>query len=162
MRIETTRNPANNNSPTYDTVRQDTDTVGQPGIAVSAGVKAYYPDGITREQQMQRRKMYLPDRLLHDLTGISVTVNKGELEGLLQIFRASGYAIRKEGEKQIASGPEVTFTLLPEMLHAPRILALDLSLNREKTGTETIPLASDSEIRFHGSSATWTFKFPGN
>jgi hypothetical protein len=83
---------------------------------------------------MQRRKAYMPDRLVHDVTGISVTVNKGELEGLLQIFRASGYAIRKEGEKQTASGPGVTFTLLPEMLHAPRIPAFDLSLNREKTG----------------------------
>src|SRR5580692_2304232 len=112
MGIETTQNPANNNSPTYDTALRDTNAFGQPGIAVLALVKAYYPDRITREQQMQRRKAYMPDRLLHDVTGISVTVNKGELEGLLQIFRASGYAIRTEGEKQIASGPEVTFTLL--------------------------------------------------
>ena len=162
MRIETTRNPANNNSPTYDTARPDTNTVGQSGIAVSAVVKGYYPDGITREGQMQRRKTYLPDRLLHDVSGISVTVNKAELEGLLQWFRAFGYAIRTEGDKQIASGPDITFTLLPEKPGTPRTLAVDLSLNRGKTGAEMIPFANDYQIQFHGSSATWTFKFPGN
>jgi hypothetical protein len=29
-----------------------------------------------------------------------------------------GYSIRKEGDKQIAAGPEIIFTLIPEMPNA--------------------------------------------
>src|SRR5208282_1581920 len=79
----------------YDILTQGPKFVRQPGIEVTASVKAYYPDGITREEQMERRKIYLSDRLLHDVTGITVTVNQAELDELLRAFRAYGYAIRK-------------------------------------------------------------------
>jgi uncharacterized protein DUF5829 len=148
--------------PSYDVVTQSPKFARQLAIAVTASLKAYYPDGITREEQTQRRKTYLPDRLLHDVTGITVTVNPAELEQLLQAFRAYGYTIRKEGEKQIASGPDIRFTLLPEKPHSTRMIALDLSLNREKTGTQKHSFDSDSELQFSGTSARWTFSFPGN
>lgn len=88
-----------------------------------------------------------------------MTVNEAELKDLSQTFRACGYAIRKEGENQIASGPEITFTFLPEKPRAPRVLALDLSLNRENAGVQTYRFADDSELQFQGTSAKWTFRF---
>jgi hypothetical protein len=52
-------------------VTQGPNFARQLGIEVTATVKAYYPDGITREEQMQRRKTYLPDHLLHDVTELT-------------------------------------------------------------------------------------------
>jgi hypothetical protein len=159
MQIDTVRNVTRNQK-SYDVVaRADGTGTWSPGIAVSAVVKAYYPDGITREKQFEN--MYLPDRLLRDIVGITVTVNATELEGLLQTLRACGYAIHREGEEQIATGPEIAFTFLPEKPNAPRILAVDLALSREKTGVLSYKFAGDSEVEFQGSAARWTFKFPG-
>ena len=157
-RIDITRR-GTTNLPSYDSFSLASQkTYNAPGIDVSAIVKAYYADRITLDKQ--RDKIYAPDRLLKDVTAATVTVNEAELKNILELFRACGYAIRKEGEKQIASGPEVTFTLLPEKPNTPRILALDLSLNREKTGEQTYKFSANSELQFHGNSAKWTFTFP--
>lgn len=149
--------------PSYDSVgvggSSGSGTVFSGG-GFTVRVLAYYPDGITREQKSAGK--YLPERLLQDVTGITASASPAELEGLLKALRACGYAIHKDGEKQIASGPEVAFTVLPEKPNTPRILALDLSLNREKTGEQNYKFGDGSELQFHGSSAKWTFTFPTN
>jgi hypothetical protein len=158
VQIGVTRN-GTTHQPSYDFLfRASQKTLTLPGIDVVAVVKAYYPDGITREKQ--REKEFLPDRLLKDVAGVAVTVNQAELANILQVLRASGYSIRKEGVSQIASGPEITFTLIPERADQPRILVLDLLLNREKSGEQSYRFGADSELHFRGATAKWTFRFP--
>ena len=159
-RIDITRN-GTTNLPSYDSLsRNSQKTYNAPGIDVSAIIKAPCEDRITLDKK--RDRIYPPDRLLNDVTGVAATVNPVELKSILQLFRASGYMIRKEGEAQIASGPEITFTLIPEKPNTPRILTLDLSLNHEKPAEQTYRFSTASELQFHGSTAKWTFTFPKN
>jgi hypothetical protein len=158
MQIELIRN--SQSQPNYQMVTREGGLKNVRRDGVTAVVKAYYPDGITRSKRGQAS--YLPDHLLQDVAGITMTVNQAESRELLQMLSAFGYAIHKDSEKQIASGPEVTFTLLPEKPNTPRILVLDLSLNREKTGEQNYKFGDGSELQFHGNSAKWTFTFPTN
>jgi hypothetical protein len=118
-------------------------------------------DGPTREKTIGRR--YLPGRLLQDVTGLTLTVSKAERNGLLQQFRAYGYAIRSERKRQIAIGPQSQFVLLLAQPNAPRTLAIDLSLTHEKDGERTYRFGDASELRFQGDrTATWTFTLAHN
>jgi hypothetical protein len=97
--------------------------------------------------------------LFHDVFAYTVTVNAEEREQLLKWFRAYGYTIREDGEKRIATGPEFTFTMLPEPAKGPRTASIEMTLNREKTGEQTYKLG-DSELKFNKTRATLTFYFP--
>jgi len=59
-----------------------------------------------------------------------VTVNEAERDLLLRDFRAYSYQIHADGEKRIASGPGIDFTLVPVKPGEPRTLVVDLSINR--------------------------------
>ena len=97
-RIDITRN-GTTNLPSYDSLsRGSQKTYNAPGIDVSAIIKAPYEDRITLDKK--RDRIYPPDRLLNDVTGVAATVNPVELKSILQLFRASGCMIRKEGEAQ--------------------------------------------------------------
>jgi hypothetical protein len=159
MEIGTARN--GQNLPNYDYVGLRGVQFGYvPGLLISSVVKGYYPDGITREKRLAPR--FLADRLLQDVVGFTVTVSETERKLLLQEFRAYSYAIHADGEKQIASGPEVTFTLVPEKKNVRRALILDLVLNREKTGAQTVSMDDVNELRFQDRTAKWVVTFPGN
>jgi len=112
-------------------------------------------EGTTREKSSARR--YVPDRLLNDITRFTLTVNKIEADQLLQEFRAYGCAIRADGQKQIATGPEIEFVLLNAEPGSPRKLAIEMKLNRAKTGDQSYRFGSGSELRFNGETATWYF-----
>jgi hypothetical protein len=113
--------------------------------------------GTTREKDQALGGRYVPGRLLNDITRFTLTANKAEAEQLIQEFRACGYAIRRDGEKQIAAGPEIEFVLLNAEPGAPRKLAIDMKLNRAKTGDQSYQFGSGSELRFNGDTATWYF-----
>jgi len=112
-------------------------------------------DGTTREKEGHH--FYLPDRLLNDITRFTLTVNKTEADQLLQEFKAYGYAVRRDGERQIATGPEIEFVLLNAQLGSPRKLAIDMKLNRSTAGDQSYRFGESSELRFNGDMATWYF-----
>ena len=118
-------------------------------------------DGTTREKLVGRR--YVPERLLHDITAFTITVNDAERDQLMMEFRAYGYAIHADGEKVIADGPEIQFVLLTGRPDARRTLTVDISLNRAKSGEQSYRFGDASELRFHDDrTASWTFTFVGN
>ena len=119
-----------------------------------------YPDIKPEQEGTTREKAeapgYAPGRLLNDITRFTLTASDAESEHLLAEFRAYGYAIRAEGAKRIATGPEIEFMLVPGPPGAPRKLAIDMKLNRPKTGDQSYQVGV-SELRFNGSKATWYF-----
>jgi hypothetical protein len=136
-------------NPSFDGVE------GQPletGAVFRSWVLSVYPNGNTREKQ--HASQYAPDRLFHDVTGITAAGSESERAVLLKEFRAYGYQIRKDGEKQVATGPDVTFTLIPS---ASRTLTIHLALNREHDGV--YPLGA-SELKLHGRTGEWVFQLP--
>jgi hypothetical protein len=144
------------NNPTFDLVRSRPLT--PEGATVDAWVMARYPDGTTRETE-PRAANYLPARLFHDVIGFRISVSEAEREQLVHDFRAFGYAVRMEGNSVIASGPEITITLLRLLPGVPRNFAVEMSLNGEKTGEQRNKFGS-SELQFEGRRAVWTFTFP--
>jgi hypothetical protein len=159
MQIDTVRAP--DHAPRYDYVSRTGDQCASlPGGSVDTVVKGYYPDGRTREKALEGR--FLADRLLQDVTAFTVTVNDAERKQLLQEFRAYAYAIRSDGKKRVAVGPEVSFTLVPEMPKIPRSLIVDLSLSRETTSEQSYKFGDVSELRLQGNTARWVFTYPGN
>jgi Family of unknown function (DUF5829) len=158
LRIDTTRN--GENLPAYDSVTPQSGRASDfgPGMRVEAYVKGYYPDGLTRQEQLAGR--FRPNRLLRDVTGFTLTVNRAERTRLAQEFRAYGYQIRIDGEKQIAAGPEVRFTLIPAKANAPRSLRIDLSLNRPSAAEQAYRLDEAGELRIRSSAAGWTLESP--
>jgi len=143
---------------------------GQPGWDAIIGepflpynnilVFAYYPDGITRAEKLEAT--YLPNRLMREITGVTRTVTPEERDSLIHHFRAYGYKIDGQGDRQIATGPEFSFTLVPEKPNESKILILDLALNREKTGERKYQFTDDSDLVFEGKTAKWTFRFPAS
>jgi len=154
VKINTTSN-ATTGQPRWDAISAD---LRFPNNSIL--VFAFYPDGFTREQGL--KATYLPDLLLREITGITRTVNPEEREWLIHNFRAYGYKVDRRDERQVATGPEVSFTLVPEKPHEPKILVLDLALNREKTGERKYQFADGSDLVFEGKIAKWTFRFPAN
>jgi hypothetical protein len=145
--IRTARNGQNN--PSYDSV------AGQPvqtEAVCSSWVLSVYPDGNTREKQHERQ--YAPNRLFRDVTGITLAGNDKERATLVKEFRAYGYQIVSEGEKQTAIGPDTTFTLVPAKA---RTLTIDFVLNREQDGFYQL---GDSELRLRGGNGAWIFHLP--
>ena len=94
---------------------------------------------------------------MNDVVRFTLTVNRTEADQLLQVFRGIGYAIRKDGDRQIAAGPEVEFALLSAEPGSQRRVAVDMKLNRTKAGDQDLRFGAGSEIRFKGDSATWYF-----
>jgi hypothetical protein len=151
----------------FDTTRagfpNNTETVRTATSVISRYpefIRQLYPDAqqpdTSRKTDQRLGKRYSPDRLLNDITRFTLTVNQAEAERLLQEFRAYGYTIRTNGARQIAAGPEFEFVFVPAESGAPRKLAIDMKLNRVKTGNQSYQFA-DSELRFSGSTATWYF-----
>ena len=112
-------------------------------------------EGTSREKDNARR--YLPERLLNDITRFTFIVNKAEADQLLQEFHAYGFTIRTNGYKHVATGPGIEFVLLNTEPAWPRKLAIDMKLNRAKTGEQSYQFGSGSEIRFKGDTASWYF-----
>jgi hypothetical protein len=102
---------------------------------------------------------YEPYRLFHDVVIYTVTVGAVELERLIRNFRAYGYAIREDGGRTIATGPEFTLIMLPERAGEPRTASIEIALNREKTGEQNYRIG-DAELQFAGKRAALTFHFP--
>lgn len=80
--------------------------------------------------------------------------NDNERAALVKEFRAYGYQILSEGEKQTAIGPDTTFTLIPAKA---RTLTIDFALNREQDGVYQL---GDSELSLHGRNGAWIFRLP--
>jgi hypothetical protein len=153
LSILTVRN--GQNAPTYDAVAPaggSKDVLG-PGVRVATVLKGYYPDGITREKG--RERTFLPDRLLQNITGLTLTVNKAERNRLVQEFRAYSYPVNVSGERVTASSPDVTFALLPSEPNASRILTVDMSLSRPAS-EQTYRFGQGSELHTQGNSARLT------
>ncbi|HKD04936.1 MAG TPA: DUF5829 family protein [Bryobacteraceae bacterium] len=154
--IVTTRDAKN--QPAYDSVSPVGVITPSPGVLSYTVVKGYYPDGQTREKRFEDR--YRPERYLHDITGLTLTVNEAERDLLLRDFRAYSYHIEADGEKRVASGPEVVFTLTPSKSGEPRTLVVDLSMNRPITANRVIKFENTSELHIQASVAKWIFTFP--
>lgn len=152
VKILTTSNPRTSR-PSWDTIGSDPHFLNNAIVAFG-----FYPDGITRAEQLEAT--YLPDRLLHEVTGITRSVNPEEREFLIRNFRAYGYKIETKGDSQIVTGPEVNFTLVPEKPTEPKLVVLDLALNRDKSGERKYQFADGSDLIFEGKTAKWTFRFP--
>jgi hypothetical protein len=56
-----------------------------------------------------------------------------------------------------ASGPEIEFRFIRSTGDSPRKLAIDLDLNRPKSGEQLHWVGSGSELAFSGKKATWYF-----
>jgi hypothetical protein len=110
-------------------------------------------DGTTREKRSDLP--YVPSRLLHDITRFTLTVNSLEEDQLLKELEAYGYTLRADGAKRIASGPEIEFVLIPSTGDSLRKFAIDLELNRPKSGQRLYRLGNGSELEFSGKKATW-------
>jgi uncharacterized protein DUF5829 len=152
MLIDTARN--GQNKPAYDTVVSKASVAGDfgPVLRVDTRLKGYYPDGTTREKQLEGR--YLPQRQLHDVTAFTLTVDEAERNRLIQQFRAYSYNLRANGANQVISGPGITYTLVPAKPHEPRMLTIGFSMNRPTTSEQTYKL-DDGETRIQGSTGQW-------
>jgi hypothetical protein len=155
--IDTTRN--SQHQPMYDTVisQGGPSTDFGPGMRVDTHIKGYYPDGVTREKRLQ--KVFLPDRLLDDITGFTLSVNEPERDRLIQQLRVYSYNIRADGARQVVSGPGITLTLLPAAPNASRTLSIDFSLNRATQKKQTYELRDGGHIGIQGSAGRWMFTF---
>ena len=106
--------------------------------------------------------MFLAQRLLHDITAFTLTVDEPERNRLLQQFRAYSYDRSSDGAKQAVSGPGITFTLIPAKPGAARTLLIEFSVNRTSTGEQMYKLGEGGEIRIQGSTGKWVFTFPND
>jgi hypothetical protein len=158
LTITTTRNAQN--QPSFDKVVSKDAPFGSfgPGMHVDTSLKGYYPDGITREKRLQ--DVFLAQRQLQDITGITLTVDETERDRLIKQFRAYSYNLHTEGTKQVATGPGITFTLLTAKAHEPRTLSVAFSVTKTTTGEQTYNLGDAGEIRLHGDTGNWAFQFP--
>ncbi len=112
-------------------------------------------DGTTREIRYARK--YSSGKLLRTITRISLTVNVAEQDRLVQEFASYGYAIREDGTKRIATGPEFELVMTSAPAGSPRNLAISMKLNRAKEGPQILKIGNTSELRFDGDSAVWYF-----
>jgi hypothetical protein len=142
----------------------DTDTVRSRAFVMALYAsypKERYPDlkpeedGTTREKANTR--WYSANRLLREITRLTLTVSKSEENRLAREFAAYGYKIHSDGQKKIASGPEFELAMIPAPQSAPRKLAIAMKLNRAKDGPQMIKIGTTSELRFKGDSAVWYF-----
>jgi hypothetical protein len=156
--IETARDAQN--QPMYDAVVSKGDTAAEfgPNLRVNTHLKGYYPDGITREKRLEGN--FLAQRQLHDITGITLTLDEAERNRLIKQFRAYFYHIRTEGPKQVVSGPGITFTLVAAKSHEPRALTIDFSINHTTADEQTYKLDDGGDVRIQGSVGKWMFTFP--
>ena len=156
--IETARN--GQNAPMYDAVvtKEGPASDFGPGMRVDSYIKGYYPDGVTREKRLE--KGFVADRQLRDITGFTLTVDDAERNRLIQQFRAYAYDVKADGATQVVSGPEVTFTLVLAKPNTPRMLTIDLSMNRATTAEQTSKFDDGGELRIRGNAGTWVFSFP--
>jgi hypothetical protein len=157
LHIDIARN--SQNQPSYDMVKSEGGPASDfgPGLRVDTEIKGYYPDGITRE----KRSGYLPARYLYDVTGFTLTTNEAERNRLIREFRAYSYDIgTAEGEKQIVSGPGITFALVLTKPGAPRTLTIDFSMNNTRTTEQMYKFTDGAQLKIQGSTAQWVFTFP--
>lgn len=150
----------------YDSVSA-TDS-GDMSLAARTWVSAFYPDwlrqrypglkpeeyGTTRDKRPDRP--YYPDRLLHDVTRLTLTVSSREEDQLLKEFESYGYTLRTEKGKRIVSGPQIEFALIPSGV-SPRKFAIELELNKPKSGERLYQFGKGSELEFLGRTAIWYF-----
>ena len=142
------------NQPWYDYIGDDpAKTEG-----VNSFVFGFYPDGIVRSAAI-RVSPYRKDRLLHDIVACTVTVGPVESDALIRNFRAYGYAIRDEGQRIVANGPEFALTILPTKPGERRSASIEMTMNHKNTGKESYRMG-DSELRFQGRRATLALTFP--
>ena len=141
---------------------------GDMSLAARTWVSAFYPDwlrqrypglkpeeyGTTRDKRPDRP--YYPDRLLHDITRLTLTVSSREEDQLLKDFESYGYKLQTEKEKRIASGPQIEFVLIPSGA-SPRKFAIELELNKPKSGEQLYEFGDGSELEFSGRTAVWYF-----
>jgi len=116
-------------------------------------------DGTTREKALQFSNQ--PERMLKDVTGITLVLNPQDIERLIQEFEAFGYKIRSEGGKQIAQGPEIEFVLIPAAGKQPRGIAIEMALNQSKSG-ETNYSFGEANLHFDDKTATLALRGAGN
>jgi hypothetical protein len=157
MLIDTTRD--GNNLPAYDGIIPKGGLANYfgPEMLVGSILKGYYPDGITREKRLASR--FLPERLLHDVIGFTLTVNDAERRRLIQEFRVYGYTISGEGQKETAIGPGITVTLLPAQPNKARTLVIDMSLNHEVAVDQAYKLGAAGNLRTQANAASWALTF---
>ena len=134
-------------------VRRETSVIARYPAALPSPDRAL--QYVTREKDQASR--YMPDRLFSDITGFAVTVNTSEAEQLEAQFDAYGYSIKRDGRKRIVIGPEITIVLLTAESGSQRGLAIDMKLNRAKTGDQAYQFGQGSELIFNGDTATWYF-----
>ena len=122
-------------------------------------LKARYPDlkpeedGTTREKYYARR--YRPDRLLHDITRVALTVEDGETEPILAQLAAYGYGISSDKGERIAHGPEIEIAIRRAAKQSERSIELGMSLNSVGARDHVYPITPDSSLRIEGHSARW-------
>jgi hypothetical protein len=116
-------------------------------------------DGTTREKALQFANQ--PERMLKDVTSLTLVLRPQEIERLIQEFEAFGYKIRSEAGKQIAQGPEIEFVLIPAAGKQPNGIAIDVALNQPKSG-ETDYRFGEAYLHFHDKTATLTLRGAGN
>ena len=151
------------NQPMYDLVVSEGGPASEfgPDMRIDTEIKGYYPDGITREKRLERA--YIPARSMHDVTSFTLTTNENERSRLIHQFRAYSYDIGVAGaEKQIVSGPEITFALVLTKPGLPRTLVIDFSTNNTSTTQQTFKFTDASQLRIQGGTAQWVFTFPSN
>jgi hypothetical protein len=112
-------------------------------------------DGTDRDHVYHRR--FNPTLLLNRIVGLTLTVNANERDHLTQEFKAYGYSISENRGETIASGPEFILTLVPAMEGQSRHMAIKMSLNHFKAGSQVVAIGKTSAIRFNGDSAVWYF-----
>jgi hypothetical protein len=116
-------------------------------------------DGTTREKALQFSNQ--PERMLKDVTGITLVLRLQEIERLIQEFEAFGYKIRSEAGKQIAQGPEIEFVLIPAAGKQPNNIAIEMALNQSKSG-ETDHRFGEAYLHFDDKTATLKLRGAGN
>jgi Family of unknown function (DUF5829) len=116
-------------------------------------------EGTTREKALQFSSQ--PERVLKDVTGITLALRPQEIERLIQEFEAFGYKIRSEAGKQIAQGPEIEFVLIPSEGKGPSSIAIEMALYQSKPG-ETEYRFGEANLHFHDKRATLTLRGAGH
>lgn len=139
-----------------------------PGDVLGVGVMEYergylgawYGDGEAAATDVSRRQNrardYKPERLLDDVTGVTVAVPAAERARLLAQLEAFGYRLEVAGDGHLASGPGVHLRIVPASDERRGVVELELALRRPWQGERELRFGR-SVLAFDGRTATWTF-----
>ncbi len=126
-------------------------------------LKLRYPDSPPEEQGISRKaylkRIFDARKYFKEVVEVVIAVGVTERQRFLDLATALDYRIRKQGEDTLCEGLHIRFRLTPAKPSFEGIVAVTISLLREKTGQKRYPISPRSTLEFTGNrKAVWRFQ----